>query len=292
MKISMWCEFLNYEIVMSERIVDLLGKYKVNLNLAVTENQLTSTLAELLRIYKKTGLTVTLWPLLPDELGYWACEKNADEFSKLINRIFDWAKQEKVNIPGIVIDMEPPLYQRNTTALTVDIKKMIRENRNESRFRKATERYREILKKIHSENCQVMTVTSYLILADYTFGTTFLQNFLETPVLMLNWDRISFMVYNSPFKRMPQSTLLCVLRSIAKIVKKNFGERAAVSLGMIGNIGKLGNEVGYSEPVNLIADIKTVLKAGINEISIFSLDGLLAQPKPESWLKEISKASL
>ena len=54
---------------------------------------------------------MTLWPLLPDEIGYWPNERNVDPFSAFVQEILDQVRTDGLRLPWIAVDMEPPIYQ-------------------------------------------------------------------------------------------------------------------------------------------------------------------------------------
>jgi hypothetical protein len=66
-----------------------------------------------------------------------------------------------------------------------------------------------------------------------------------------------------------------------------FGERGGISLGTIG-VGAFDDEPCYRGPDELARDVAIATRAGITEISVFDLGGILRRPPPEAWLDAIS----
>ena len=64
---------------------------------------------------------------------------------------------------------------------------------------------------------------------------------------------------------------------------RRWGARAAISLGVVG-AGALGDESAYRNADELAEDVALAEAAGIDEIALFALDGIVARPPREAWL--------
>jgi hypothetical protein len=62
-----------------------------------------------------------------------------------------------------------------------------------------------------------------------------------------------------------------------------FGGRASVSLGAVG-AGALGDEPVYPDPEALADDVAIAIAAGVADLWLFDLGGVLSRGAPERWL--------
>jgi hypothetical protein len=301
MKLRVWAEYFTPLDAMKKEVRELLKKYNVNLCIATPYGCLNEEWANFLKTYQEEKIEVTLWLLLSDELGYWPSERNVDEFSEYIDSIFEFAKKYNIQIPCIAIDLETPIYQANKILSEKGFKKIFtllkiyRENKNRERFYYATKKYSEILEKIHRNNTTTIVAAIPWIIEDVVAKNIKIQDILETPVTEVDWDVISFMIYNSMFVGYSKGFLSFedaryLLYLYAKKAKENFKERAGISVG-VTSIGKLGNEPYYETPGLLKPDIEVVKSAGIEDIAIYNLEGILKSKNPEEWFEIVINAT-
>lgn len=296
-KIRVWCEFLSPSELSNPRIIELLKKYNVNLQIALPYKSFNASWIDFLKRYQDKEIEITLWALLSDELGYWPNERNVDEFSRYIEKILECLSKSNIKIPWIAIDLEAPIYQHNSLvkASTLEkpflLRKIIKDNKNEKRFRESTLKYKELNKKIHQYGAKTIVASQPLVIEDLSMHSTKLQDIMETPVTVVPWDVISFMIYNSMFVGYSRglfsySDARYLLYEYSLIAKKFLKEGASVSLG-VTDVGKLGNEPFYEEPKFLVPDIEAAKSAGISDICIFNLEGILKRGRPEDWFEVI-----
>lgn len=122
-----------------------------------------------------------------------------------------------------------------------------------------------------------------------------LQRVLGTPADELPVDRHSVMAYTSLFEGWSRGLVgrrraewllrLCARRSHAR-----WGARAGVSLGAVGT-GAFGDEPVLRDPRELARDVAIARAAGIVEISLFELGGVLRRRPAEAWLDALCGAT-
>jgi hypothetical protein len=101
------------------------------------------------------------------------------------------------------------------------------------------------------------------------------------------WDIVSTMIYNSLVVEQFGVTLddaRWMQYEIGCELRRAFGARAGLSLGLTG-VGVLGDEPHYSQPQDLAPDIAAAKAAGIDDIAIFNLEGILNSPDPAAWFQ-------
>jgi hypothetical protein len=75
-----------------------------------------------------------------------------------------------------------------------------------------------------------------------------------------------------------------MLAMCARLTRFRFGERAGISLGTIG-VGAFEDEPCYRSPAELARDVAIAAAAGITELSVFDLGGILRRAPAEAWLE-------
>ncbi|HOL17999.1 MAG TPA: hypothetical protein PLY40_06900 [Bacillota bacterium] len=282
-------------------MLSLLARYRVQPCLAVPYGRLGAGYARYLYRYGEAGLEPALWPTLPDSLGYWPHEGNAPEFSDYVREIFQWARNEKVEVPWLAVDLETPYYQWQDINRAHGAKKVsltLRHywnNRNRLRFAEAAKTYSALQQFLREQGCRTLVPVLPLLELDLLKGGVKLQDYLETPVTPVPWDVISVMQYNSMFIGYSRGLIKPAdarwhLYMLCLNARRVLGERASISLGTTST-GKLGNEPYYASPAEMLPDVEAALAAGITDIAVFCLEGILKAPQPEAWFEMICSAS-
>jgi hypothetical protein len=121
-----------------------------------------------------------------------------------------------------------------------------------------------------------------------------IQDMTETPVAGIGWDVISPMLYVSMFAGMTNGLVTeadanWLVYDTCLRLRSRFGGRAGASLGLTGS-GVLENEPTFDEPGELVEGLSAALAAGIRDISIYSLEGVLDRDDLREWFDAIRNA--
>ncbi|MDD5099160.1 MAG: hypothetical protein PHP35_02350 [Candidatus Colwellbacteria bacterium] len=260
--------------------IPLLKKYGMSISVSFSKEEMTQEYANLFRRMNFMGVPFYLWLLLPDSDGYWVSRWNTKEFDSLIDKTLIWARENGFSIPGIVIDLEPPF------------KKVNKKNLHPKTFAEAQESLQMTAKRLEKEGIKTLAPVMPFVTNELIKGNTFLQKRFQTPIS--GWRVISPMMYTTGFESMSGGIIKrrmarwYAFRALSDFVKK-FGASAGASLGIIGP-GKLGNEISYSFPKELQDDVGMALAAGITEISVFNLAGMVRSSNPEEWFRAVVEA--
>lgn len=271
----MWCETLPFEQL--PPALPLLARYRLDLLLAVRPWQLAE-LPEVVRRARGEGVFVGVWPMLADEDGRWASVRSCDRFVGFVDELL-------AAVPfadELVIDLEPPFFQ---------LERWIRgrpAGRVPLDFRGARARYTAATRRWHASH---RITTAVMPMLAFERGA-WMQWLLGTPVTSLDVDRHSVMAYTSLFEGWSRGVIdrrraERLLARCARATRTRFGERAALSLGCVG-AGAFGNEPAYRAPGELARDVELARAAGIEELALFELGGVLRRPPAEGWLDALS----
>ncbi len=276
--------------------MSVFKEFDVCLNIAVPYRSFDEY-SELVRKYEEEGIELCLWLLLPSELGYWPSERNVVFFEDYLDELFEWASEEDLYFPWIGVDLEPPIYQLDGVREKSFFEKpsaVVRagfSNLDKERFEDAMFRYSSLLDKVHDYGVKTLTAVEPLVINDALMGTDFIQDLMEVPVFGVEWDRVSFMIYTSMWSGYSQGLIsreecTSLLYDYLSDGKEKLQERTAVSIGVTG-VGALGDEPYYENPSQLKPDVEASLAAGVKDISIFCMRGILRRGNPREWFKMV-----
>lgn len=300
LRIRAWAEYIKPADLVDNHVIRLLRRFGINPCLAVTRDDLGEDLSRLLRRYASAGIDLALWPLLPDELGYWPNERNAGPFFDFIGEILDQARTDALHLPWIAVDMEPPFYQVDALKGARGINRLrtllslARSNRDRVRFEGACDQYRRLLGTVHRAGTKTLVPVLPILSHELAGGGQGLQDLLETPITGIGWDVISPMIYNTMLvgysgKKISWTDARWYLYSTCREMKRVLGTGAAVSVGLLAP-AKLGDEPYYEDPDELRQDVQAAIAAGIEDIAVHSLEGILGKKDPEVWLEAAARS--
>jgi hypothetical protein len=275
-----WCETLAFDEVARPELASLLVRHGVDLLLAVRPWQLPQ-LADLVDRLRGAGVFVGLWPMLADEDGRWASVASCARFIALVDDVLARAP----HADEIVVDLEPPIA---VMSRWTDGHPTLRGVPSPGAYRRARDAYVSAVARWRARH-RVTTAVMPLLAAE--LRGEWLQRALGTPASPLPVDRHSVMAYTSLFegwsrglvdrRRAEHALAVC-----ARLSRLRFGARAAISLGTVGP-GAFGDEPCYRDVAELERDVALARAAGIDEIALFDLGGVLRRPPAERWLEAL-----
>lgn len=238
-------------------------------------------LAQLLQAAQALGVEVRAWVLLPYAIGYWPGETNAEQFATSAMAFAEWFIAEQLPVEWIVVDMETDV---NTIG---EINQLLEEGRylelgalllshwTPLRFRQAAETYRQLVDDLHELGMRAMVVTAPMALDDMEDEDDTIQDIMDIPVSMVDWDEVSTMVYTTTFEEYlgieygPH-----VVYDYALSTVKHFGDRASIALG-------ISSQMENSQ--QLADEIAAAKAGGVDRIQVYYYYGSYIQPDPDEW---------
>jgi hypothetical protein len=277
--IRLWSELVPYAEVTSPRVLDMLRARGLGLVQAVTPAD-AAGIGELVRACRRAGVRVELWPMLSHPDGRWASAANADRFDRWVRELLD----EVDGAAGLAVDLEPPI-ERLRDLLALRPRGLRRPMGTDGACFGALARH------ARDRGLATTLAVAPLVLADARRAGW--QRFLGTPVHD-GWDRVSPMIYTSMIEGWSRGWLsrrdvLGLLATACRAVVRRHGPRASASLGLTGP-GILGDEPTYRGPDELFEDVAVARGAGVEDLVVHSLDGILARPPTEAWLRALDAA--
>lgn len=294
------------ELMPPERLAEpatrrLLSRFGVQPLVALPPERETPAMADALARLSGAG-PIGLWPLLEDTEGYWPSDGNVQAFSARVDAALAFARRAGAQVRTVVVDLEPPLevthalFDDGPVGAMVTLSGRVRRAwRVDERRRREQARADFVAFGARLEALGLESFATVLpnVLLDAPGGRGIWQALLETQALAPRWGRVCPMLYTSVFRSMLPSGRAASARALAfelaRRARIRCGPRAAAALGLAGR-GKLGSEPVLPSPEALAADVAVVRAAGLDDLALFSLEGVLDRDAPEAWLAAFAEA--
>lgn len=295
MKLWVWSERLSYGELGDEAVLELLHRYEVTLGVQVTPALRArdgDALLALIRRAADAGVALALWPLLDDDgAGPWACERNVGAFGDFVGELLDWTAAENAPVPWIAVDLQLPRQQAeryvNASGLgwVFQIIRLMRSNLSRKRFMAASAEFQRLQTRIADYGARTMARSLDHVATDLATGGIVWQDFLETPVTTVTWDRVALTYYGSLVSGggLTPADAQGLLYQVCQAAQAHYGDRAGVSLGLCGASPGGDEPPGYATPADLQPDVAAALAAGVQDIALADLAGIVRSLEPGAW---------
>jgi hypothetical protein len=280
-----WSEHLPIERLVAPETQALLAEHQLQLIVAIQPQQITRV-AELIEACRDHGVELALWPLLHDRAGRWASESNLVPYREHLLAVL--AVIERVRFPmTLVFDLEPPIDRmRKLLRLELGLRPA---GVPTALLGGGVGRFDELTRQVRQRGHTPIAVVPPMVLLDPARRRGGWQRLLETPVDGVGFERVIVMAYTSLFEgysfgSVTRRDARSLLAHLALLARRRWGRRAALALGVVGG-GALGDERPYRDLDELGDDVGLSLAAGVNDLSLFDLTGVLARAEgARPWL--------
>jgi hypothetical protein len=291
MGLALWAEEMDDAEV--EAALPELAAHGLGVCLALPSVRLGDAgFAKLTRRAEQAGVPVRLWPLLAREHGYWIGERNVAETRDQVAALLAWRAQRGGPVfQTVSFDLEPDYaYSEELRALARrrpdKVLGLLQRNVTPTRFARSRSSLARTVGMLRRAGVRAHAVTYPLVL-DQADGDATLEDALSIPVSRIDWDEVSFMVYQTPFAQMLGAWLgPALVASYAQTAVERFGDRAGIDVGIVGDHG-IGIDPGsrYPDAAALGADLGAALGAGIprERTRVYGLAGVLQAGGLARW---------
>lgn len=313
------CEFLTANDLIEKGAVELLADTGSALALRTMPEDLENDdFKALLASFKDHGIEQNFvpWPLLDIDDGYYANSKTAAKFSWMMKRTLDWYANNNFEISqGVIIDLEPstdPKEAQKAEQVRLEGKKpekekfdvmkfvgklidQIDESLDADPFEAATREFTAMQDMMHGYGTTAIAVALPLAYEDLFDDKLFIQQFMTCPITNVEWDIIDWMIFNTDYVAATKGVITNeeyrqLIYTYAKEFLNKWGsDKTAITLG-ITNTGITDTRAVQTDPELYRLEASALLAAGIDNISIYALDGVLSQPDPKAWIETVKKA--
>jgi hypothetical protein len=149
----------------------------------------------------------------------------------------------------------------------------------------ASARFQALQTDIAAHGARTMARTLDQVAADLATGGIAWQDLLETPVTTVTWDRVAPTYYGSLVSAggVGPADARGLLYQVCQATQSHYTNRASVSLGLCGSDPRLA----YATPADLQPDVAAALAAGIQDIALADLAGIVQSPGPDAWFEMV-----
>ena len=294
--LRVWCEFLSVREARRPETLDLLQAGPLHPIWAVRPGDDLEALAGLVQSFRGRGLEVGIWPLLDQQDGYWPSVRNAGLFAEHVGRLVERLEARGAAPDWVAFDLEPPFRPGDGVGSTIlrALGRAVTGGVGDGAFDQALETYRRLLGELASRDIATLGIATPPPVFDLEGDRTLWQRLLETPWSNLPWDRAGFMAYGSMLAGYSAGLLSvadarAVYYDFCRRMHSYFGRRSHVSVGVTGT-GVYGDEPVYTSADELALDVSAARAAGIDDIAVFCLEGLLQKEYPRAWVDALADA--
>lgn len=285
-RLRVFAETADWRRLSSAEVLGALASRGLQLVLAVRDDDDPLPVVAAART---AGVSIALWPMIADAQGRWASCANAEAFADHARGQLRRLVDADAAPDELCIDLEPPLPM---------VRRMIdRDGRWDGIVGDRTKGTAELARLIADAGAHGIAswgAVVPMILSDRPSAPSW-QRILGTPVDALPLQQVCVMLYTSLMVGYARGTLRradaeYLLASGAQRARERWGPRASVALGAVGR-GALGDEAVYGDIEELRADVALARAAGIDDLALFDLGGVLQRPRPEAWLDAFADPS-
>lgn len=282
----MWSELVPLAELTRAPVLAELARRRIELLVAVQPSE-RSQLVPLVTRARELGLSIGLWPLLEDRAGRWLHPSNAEAFVRWIDELLETLDAASLSIDALALDLEPPI---------AEVRRVLDGDLGAARAWLARELdpapHARLVAALRERAIEVVAavVPPVLLPARPSRGW---QRVLGTPIDGVAYEAVSAMLYTTLFEGysagiVRRADARALLHRFARLAKSQLGPRASVSLGAVGP-GALGDERTYRDPGELAEDVAIARAAGVDDLALFDLAGVLARPPIEPWLAALTE---
>lgn len=300
METRIWCEFATPQEVCREHILEAFKKYAVKLNYKLEYGHDSEEFYKMIELYNERDIPISIWATLSDEMGYWINEKNAHHFNRYIRELVEKLEKRNLKICGLCIDLESPLEDikkisdpKNKLTSLFTYAKMLTSNLNKKRFNEAKKVLVDTAGFLRSKGIESYATCIRHCYYDIRFKSELMQNALEIPVFDVEWDKYNLMYYSTmirnEMKKIKKANVDYLIYHQVSHLKEVLKDKLAISVG-VTNVGKLGNEPYYESIEEFEKDMGILKGIGVEDFSLFSLDGIMQEERLLSFLEAMKSA--
>lgn len=289
-----WVEFLPPSVLAEPATLHLLRRFALEPIVALPPEREDGEMQRALARLAGAGLSVGLWPLLSDAEGYWPSVANAAAFERRVAAALAFSARSGVTPRTLAVDLEPRLPVTKALldgprlwTVAGELRRALSPEADEARLR-ADRVFRALRADLGARGIESLAAIWPVQLLDLSVERALIGGLLGTPLRRGDWDVTCPMLYSSMIRALSPTRSDRLLRwAYGSIRRAQKGTRMSVSLGLVGT-GKLGHEPVLPHPDSLALDVEMAKSAGLDDLALFSLEGVLSDEDPERWLRVFS----
>jgi hypothetical protein len=242
---------------------------------------------------RRNGVPVRAWLLLDDADGYWPGEHNLAAFDEHVRTFWAWSEGLQLEVDWIVVYMEPSLEVSNMLAGALESGDLssaipvLLANRDRASFDASRAAWIDAVDEWHDLGIRVAALGLPYLLDDFGDDDPDIQDMFDSPLDGPDWDEVGYLVYQNLYGTADARLGAPLVHDYARTAAERHGDRAAVALGTVGDVGKNTSSVGYRDRAALEADLDAAKGAGIDKFHVFGIDGMRVEGGVEPWIGDL-----
>ena len=267
-------------------VIALLQRFAIDPIVAIFPDTIDDARDALARL-AGAGIPIAAWPMLADADGRWLGAENADRFSAFVDRV-----AREIAPREIVLDLEPPIgaLQRTLASAAVHVR-VLPPGVDRAAYLAARRAIVDLVGRLRARGIAASCAIAPPIVFDEAGAW---EARLGTPVRGVPWDHVSPMLYTSIIEGWSRGALRrddarALLHAACDAAARRFGAACGASLGAVG-VGAFGDEPVYRSPAELSDDVAIARAAGVDDLALFDLGGVLGRAPAAPWLEAFTGA--
>jgi len=268
------------EVDALREIGPLLARFDLEPIIAMPPGRETEAWADALRRIGGESGALGLWPLLDDDDGYWLHTHNLDVARPRVDAVMAFARDQGLRVETICLDVEPPLpVSARLAEGPAAAGRALAEAMLARSTQDAPRVFRALISTLRAQGVEVYVTQLPTIAWGSAIGA--MIGSLRGPA---NVEAI--MLYSTMMERWFRSrrAARAFFATTARRHARQTNPLPALALGCVG-VGKLGDEPVFDRAEELKRDVEVARAAGIDDLALFSLEGVIGRRDPEQWLR-------
>ncbi|TXD36030.1 hypothetical protein FRC96_10510 [Lujinxingia vulgaris] len=299
--LRIWSEHLPLAELTSPPLLQLLARHRIHPIAAIRPDADLHLAATFIRRARALGLEPGIWPLLSPEQGYWPNTTTLPIFAPYTRDLVYELIQRDATPALVAIDLEPPLdalkrlHERVLRPFVPTSPSLHLPRPHRALDLPAAHTLlRDLSTELHRLNIPTLGITLPTAAHDLRDGHNLWQRIARTPWMHIDWPLAGIMTYGSMLSGYSRGLLTpadarYIHWRLLRHLHTHFGHRAHASIGLTGT-GVLGDEPAYTSPTELALDLGATLHAGVHDVAVFCLEGILRDSNPERWFSALTRA--
>lgn len=276
-----YSETAPYEAVIARDVLAALARRKIELVLAVRPWDLVELPRTAARI-ADAGVVLSLWPMLTDDDGRFLHVGNVARMRELALRAIEAARGDGAPVSDVMLDVEPPVEAMRSVLHASFGPILSSAVRGMRLYQRASAATLALRRRLEGEGVSVSAaVTPHVLVQNHDSLSRFFGGVATDIFPAL--DVMAYTTLMSGYSR----GLVDRRRSLRLL--GHFASRASniesvrIGLGCVG-LGAMGDEATFGSPAELAKDVAVVRRAGVVDLALLDLGGVLARPPIDGWL--------
>jgi hypothetical protein len=291
MRRRIWCERVAPGELGDRSTARLLGRFGVEAVIALPPEAEGPELGAALTELARADVAIVLAPLATQGEGFGAAE--GAEAARRVESALEFAQARGVPVKGVALRLGRGwtsgrgLRRRLPAALVSGW--TTGRSRHEIEVLESERALARLARELRSRAIEASAELSLFPALDLDLGRRRLSPLFDVAGSGVGWDVVAARVASPVLARygVPRPAARGALAASAAFMRSAAGDRAALTVGRVGR-GPTGDGPLLSTPRALRRDVAVLRGAGVDDLWLDGLEGVLRRGRPEAWLEALA----